>query len=111
MRRPSGDHRAGAALAVIAALLGAGEVQVVAQRVEQRGARVELESVLFAVDSKRDLRDYRRCSTGRLRRVRAEGQRAGRGGRRGELQQFAAGSARRRMSCIWFAPAGRIARP
>ena len=37
------DHRAGAALAVVAALLGAGEVQVLAQRVEQRRARVELQ--------------------------------------------------------------------
>ena len=44
------DHRAGAALAVIAALLGAGEMQVIAQRIEQRGARVELERVWFAVD-------------------------------------------------------------
>ena len=33
---PSVDqHRAGAALAVIAALLGAGEVEMIAQRVEQ----------------------------------------------------------------------------
>ena len=40
---PVDDHRAGAALAVIAALLGAGEMQVLAQRVEQRGPRVELE--------------------------------------------------------------------
>ncbi len=35
------DHRAGAALAVVAALLGAGEMQMLAQRVEQRGARIE----------------------------------------------------------------------
>ena len=42
---PVDDHRAGAALAVVAALLGAGQVQMLAQRVEQRGARVELELV------------------------------------------------------------------
>ena len=35
------QHRAGAALAVVAALLGAGEAQVFAQGVEQRGARIE----------------------------------------------------------------------
>ena len=39
------DDRAGAALAVVAALLGAGQVQVFAQRIEQRGARVEFERV------------------------------------------------------------------
>ena len=49
------DHRAGATLAVIATFLGAGEVQVVAQRVEQRGARVELERVRFAVHLEREL--------------------------------------------------------
>ena len=36
------DHGAGAALALIAALLGAGEMEVLAQRVQQRGARIEL---------------------------------------------------------------------
>ena len=50
MRRPSTMHRAGAALAVVAALLGAGQVQVLAQRVEQGGARVELERAGLAVD-------------------------------------------------------------
>ena len=80
MRRPSDDHRAGAALAVIAALLGAGEMQVIAQRVEQRGARVELERVRFAVHLERELRrsPARRCPEGL--RVRGEGQRAGGGG-------------------------------
>ena len=38
------QHRAGAALPVVAALLGAGQVQVLAQRVEQRRARVQLEA-------------------------------------------------------------------
>ena len=37
------DHGAGAALALVAALLAAGEMQVLAQRVEQRGPRVEFE--------------------------------------------------------------------
>ena len=35
------QHRAGAALAVVAALLGAGQAEVLAQRVEQRHARLE----------------------------------------------------------------------
>ena len=35
------QHRAGAALAVVAALLRAGEAEVLAQRIEQRRARVE----------------------------------------------------------------------
>ncbi len=39
---PVDHHGAGAALAVVAALLGAGQVQVLAQGVEQRGAGVEL---------------------------------------------------------------------
>ena len=47
------DHRAGAALAVIAALLGAGEMQVLAQRVEQGGARVERELAGLAVHLER----------------------------------------------------------
>ena len=46
------DHRAGAALAVVAALLGAGEMQMLAQRVEQRGARVELELPGLAIHLK-----------------------------------------------------------
>ena len=37
------DHGAGAALALIAALLAAGQMQVLAQCVEQGGARIELE--------------------------------------------------------------------
>ena len=46
---PVDDDRAGAALAVIAALLGAGEMQMLAQRIEQRGPRVELELARLAV--------------------------------------------------------------
>ena len=48
------QHGAGAALAVVAALLGAGEAEVLAQRVEQRGAGVELERARLAVDGERD---------------------------------------------------------
>ena len=36
-------HRAGAALALVAAFLGAGQVQVVAQGIEQRDARLDLQ--------------------------------------------------------------------
>ena len=49
------QDRAGAALAVVAALLRAGEAEVLAQEVEQRGARVDVEAVLLAVDAERDL--------------------------------------------------------
>ena len=45
---------AGAALAVVAALLGAGQAQVLAQGVEQRDARLQLQLVLLAVDLQRD---------------------------------------------------------
>ena len=48
--------RAGAALPVIAALLGAGEMNALAQGVEQGGARVEVaQSVVFAIDAQRDV--------------------------------------------------------
>jgi hypothetical protein len=43
------DHRARAALAVIAALLGAGQMQVLAQCIEQRGARVEIDVASVAI--------------------------------------------------------------
>ena len=43
------QHRAGAALAVVAALLGAGQPQVMAQRVQQRSARIDVEAVGRAV--------------------------------------------------------------
>ena len=52
-----GDDRARAALAVIAALLGPGEMQVLAQRIEERGPRVELELAGFAVHVERHHRD------------------------------------------------------
>src|SRR5262249_14296705 len=45
---------AGAALAVIAPLLGAGEAELLAQEVEQRRARVENERVLDPVDAQAD---------------------------------------------------------
>ena len=45
------QHRAGAALAEAAALLRAREMQVLAQGVEQRGARIERQSMLGSVDA------------------------------------------------------------
>jgi hypothetical protein len=45
------DHGAGAALALVAALLGAGQVQVFAQQVEQRGAGVDFLFEALAVDA------------------------------------------------------------
>ena len=51
---------AGAALAEAAALLGAGQVQPVAQRVEQRGARIDLHIAWLVVDGDRDSEAVRR---------------------------------------------------
>ena len=46
--------RAGAALAVVAALLGAGELKAIAQGVEERGPRVQsTQHVLLAIDAQR----------------------------------------------------------
>src|SRR5437016_756901 len=47
---PIEQNRAGAALAVVAALLGAGQPEVLAQRIEQCGARIERHAMLTAVD-------------------------------------------------------------
>jgi hypothetical protein len=49
------QHGAGAALPEVAPLLGAGQPEMLAQRVEQGGARVQLQAVLGAVDPERDL--------------------------------------------------------
>ena len=62
---PVDDHRAGAALAVVAALLGAGQMQVLAQRIEQGGARVELKLLRGAVHGERHLGHRRRRGRGR----------------------------------------------
>jgi hypothetical protein len=47
-------YRAGAALAVVATFLCARHVQIFPEAIEQRGARVEFQVVLFAVDAKRE---------------------------------------------------------
>ena len=64
---PFDDHRAGAALAMIAALLGAGQVQLFAQGIEQGGAGVEFECQVLAVDLERDLRHNGENDAGRRR--------------------------------------------
>ena len=51
---PVHQHRAGAALAVVAALLGSGQIEMVAQRVEQGRPRRHLELPLDAVDDQRN---------------------------------------------------------
>ena len=57
------QHRAGAALAEAAAFLRAGEMQVLAQSVEQRGARIERQPMLGSVDAQHDVeRSGRRFS-------------------------------------------------
>ena len=51
---PVDDHCAGAALPVIASLLGAGEREMLTQRVEQCGARIERQMFAATVDLKSD---------------------------------------------------------
>src|SRR5262249_30775801 len=51
---PVDQHGAGAALAVVAPLLGAGEVELKPQRIKQRGPRRHGQLVRHAVDVKRD---------------------------------------------------------
>ena len=91
---PTHDDRAGAALAVIATLLGAGEMQMFAQRIKQRRPRVERDFARLAIDVEGDFRHRDslgggslRRSRGRLcighRRRRAKGHRCG-----GSQQQF-----------------------
>ena len=48
------QHGAGAALTVVAALLGPGEVEMQTQCVEQRGPRRDVQLVIDAVDVKGD---------------------------------------------------------
>jgi len=50
------QHRAGAALPVVAALLGTRQVEMFAQRVEQRRTRVQVDVPHTTVDGQRDLR-------------------------------------------------------
>src|SRR3546814_18102449 len=54
------DHRAGAALSVIAALFRARQAQMFAQCVEECRARIEFELPGFAVDTKGDARGDRK---------------------------------------------------
>jgi hypothetical protein len=49
------EHGAGAALAVVAALLGAGQAELLAEQVEQGEAGVDDECVVDTVDADRDL--------------------------------------------------------
>ena len=55
------EHRAGPALAVVAALLGAGDAQPLAEGVEQRRPGVDADVVAGAVDGQVDLRHQRTC--------------------------------------------------
>ena len=63
------QDRAGAALAVVAALLRAGQPEVLAQEVEQRGADVDVEAVLLAVDPEGDLGHTGNATRPRARRL------------------------------------------
>src|SRR5262249_21964924 len=63
------QHRAGPALPVIAALLGPGEAEMLAQGIEQGGARIERQPVLAAVDVERERGGIARGSRWRLARL------------------------------------------
>src|SRR5204863_780221 len=62
------EHRARAALPVIAAFLRTGQLQMFAKRIEQRRSRIDLERMLLAVNLERYLRrsdrSTRRCLRG-----------------------------------------------
>src|SRR6476620_8008711 len=47
------DHRAGAALPLVATLLRTGQPEMLTQRIEQRYARIEIESMTPSIDSQR----------------------------------------------------------
>jgi hypothetical protein len=55
------QHRAGAALAVVAALFRALQIEVLAERVEQGGAEIKLERANRAIDGEADRCGVRRC--------------------------------------------------
>ena len=59
-------HRARAALAVIAALFGAGKVQILAQAIKQRGPRIETQTVALSVYLQRYRDCARNCRRGAL---------------------------------------------
>jgi hypothetical protein len=92
------QHRAGAAMAVVAALLGAGEMQVLAQSVEQRDARVEFDPSRLPVHREGD------CHRVRLLRARGLGRAPGRracGGRAGSRSGVRPVPAS--VACVWNA--------
>src|SRR5262249_25965939 len=70
------QHGASAALTVITALLCAGEIKVLAQRIEQRSAHINCESMLALIDIERDGDRIARVEVARSCRCRIGGQRA-----------------------------------
>ena len=59
---PVDQHRAGAALAVVASFLRAGQAEMLAQHIEQRGAHIEREPMIPAVDVQRGIDGFARIS-------------------------------------------------
>jgi hypothetical protein len=55
------DHRAGAALSLVAALLRTGQPEMLTQRIEQRYTRIEIESMTPSIDSQRHVLVVHRC--------------------------------------------------
>ena len=65
--RPSRKHGAGAALAGFAALLRAGQAEVLAEEAQERRRAFDLPRVLAAVDGDRDLHHFTSCSSRRVK--------------------------------------------
>src|SRR4029453_678618 len=63
---PVDENGAGTALAMVAAFLGSGEIEIFAKRVEQSGPRPEGNSPLDAVDMKRDVEPRRQRKLARV---------------------------------------------
>jgi hypothetical protein len=59
------QHRAGAALAVVAAFFGTGQLQMLAQDIEQLGACIGLEGVAFSVHGQLRAQHVRRLQSKR----------------------------------------------
>src|SRR5271168_5225865 len=58
---------AGSALAVVAAFLGSGQIEVLPKTVEERGAGIDLEMMFLTVDAKRERNGVLRSGRGLLR--------------------------------------------
>ena len=79
---PVDENGAGAALALIAAFLCPGQVEMLAQQIKQRRARIEHQCMKSAVDGQAHRNHLRRCQAGRRLRFGARRQSHGDGNQR-----------------------------